>query len=83
MNPDTKAPFRVITQQEAFLKEIHGDVIELLEEQLECARKGEIEGLALATINKDGSFLTAWTKRNNSAGLLGAVAKLQVRLAQD
>lgn len=58
-------------------------VIELLEQQLEAARRGEVSGVAIATLSPDGCAGALWAHQSDYFSLIGAVARLQYRLLQD
>ena len=55
-------------------------VVERLEEVLAAAREGKIVGVAIATIDLDGSIGAAWSETDNFPALLGSIARLEHRV---
>jgi hypothetical protein len=60
--------------------EVVATVIERLEEVLAEAREGKVVGVAIATINLDGSIGSMWSDTDQFPSLLGSVARLEYRL---
>ena len=60
--------------------EVVQSVVERLEEVLAAARAGKVVGVALATIDLDGSIGAAWSETDNFPCLLGAIARLEYRV---
>lgn len=74
------------------VKSINGSVIQgepnprvvaLLEQQLEAARRGEVSGVAIATLSPDGCAGALWAHQSEYFSLIGAVARLQYKLLDD
>lgn len=59
---------------------IHEDVVARLEEVLAEAKAGKITGVAIATLDVDGSLGAAWSETDEFGRLLSAVARLQYRI---
>lgn len=55
-------------------------VIERLEEVLEKARAGEIQQIAIATVQLDGGVGSSWSEIENFGQIMGSVAGLQYRM---
>lgn len=58
------------------------DVVRLLEEMLEEAKRGEFIGVAIAAVTADQSSRTRWSRCDNTILLDGAVMRLHHRLQQ-
>lgn len=58
-------------------------VIEMLETMLERAKAGEVQAIALATVEHDDATGTSFCYENHFARLIGAVAMLQHRIIID
>lgn len=71
---------RVITRTESWANAVQQDVIEALENLLERARTGEVQGLAYATALADGSVATGYTKSNAHSAIIGGLARVQHRM---
>lgn len=59
---------------------VTASVIERLEEVLLEAREGKITGVAIATVQNDGSVGASWSETDNFPTLLGSIARLQHRI---
>lgn len=73
-------PLRVVTREEEWRKDVQRSVIETIEEVLEMAKSGEIDGIAFAATLKTGDTFSNWSRRNQTPLLNGAIAILQHRL---
>ena len=56
------------------------EVIDLLEDLLERALAGDVQTIALTTVNTGGTITTSWTTAENVFELAGAVALLSRRV---
>lgn len=72
---------RLITQEESWRAEVNESVIELLEDLLERAKAGEFTGMAVAATIKDGQTMSAFSNMANIAPLIGAIVRMQMRIA--
>lgn len=52
------------------------NVLAVLAEMLEQARRGELSGVAVAGVRPDGSMTTITSATDNAPALLGAVSRL-------
>lgn len=75
-----ETPIRVVTRDEEWLKAVDQSVVEAIEEVLEMAHKGQIDGVAFAATLKSGDTFINWSRRNQTQLLSGALAILQHRL---
>lgn len=59
------------------------EVVELLEEALEMAKRGEINSVGIVRLDAEGCANTAWTHKSQYFALMGAVSLLHHRLLAD
>lgn len=71
---------RVITQPESWAQEVRSDVVRALEELLERAKSGEIQGLAYACATIDNCVSTGFTKSNAHSAILGGLERVKFRM---
>lgn len=72
-------PVKLVTRPEL----AKADVIQRLEEALDMARSGHIEGVAVAYVTTDGAVGTGFSRCEKGGALMGAVALLQHRVCSD
>lgn len=53
------------------------DLVEQLEELLECARAGSITAMGMALVSVDGSISTRWSGGDQSIPMIAAISMLQ------
>jgi hypothetical protein len=58
------------------------DVVEVLERCLELARRGDFTAVAVAAVYVDGGGYKCWSEGDEANALVGAVALLEHRLAE-
>ena len=62
--------------------QVNQDVVDLLEKELERAKKGEVQGIGIAAVNSDYSFTTAYETGDNLT-LIGAVSVLNHKICEN
>jgi len=69
---------------ETFRDEVNQAVVDILEEALDRAKRGELAGVAIASVKSDKmTASTVFAKTDSLPALIGAVAILQNRLLTD
>jgi hypothetical protein len=71
------ADLRVLTTRP---QDIAEDVLAILEEALERAKKGEVKAVAIAEVCHDGSTVHSWSKGDGLSALQGAIFRMLYRL---
>lgn len=62
-----------------FEVEVNTDTVKCLEEWLEKAKEGKLDGIAIAGAIRNGEIMTSFTKTNNYHQITAALAILQHR----
>lgn len=72
-------PLKLIPKANA---EVDADIVEVLELWLEKAKAGALDGLAIVSINRDGTFSSTFSQNNSRTHLLGALAHVQHKISR-
>lgn len=73
-------PVRIITQQESWRTEVQADVVDRLRLLLSKAEAGEIQGFVFIGLSIDDCIITAATKNNDQAKLIGGMERVKHRM---
>ena len=79
-DPAEKKPLTLITQEDSWLADVDNNIIDILTDALEKAKKGEYNGLAMVMTHKDGSTESNISSRADSVRMTGAVSRLLWRM---
>lgn len=76
----SEKPLKLLTQQDSWLADVDNNIIDILTEALEQAKKGEFTGLAMVMTRKDGTTQSEVSCRDDSVRMTGAVSRLLWRM---
>lgn len=62
-----------------FAEKVNADTVKMLEEWLERAKEGKLDGIAIAGALRNGEIMTAYTKTDNYHQITAALAIIQHR----
>lgn len=63
-----------------FKAEVDADIVRVLEDYLDMARRGELAGVAIAGLCSDERTATTWSKATRHLALVGALERLKFRM---
>ena len=81
--PDDVVPIRPLPKGLAAGSPINDSVVALLEKYLEQARRGEINGIAVALSRPNGAINSFWSSTDAQHKVMAAIACLQWEYARD